>query len=145
MWKAIRRLGRFGALIFLVGAAASGLLGGYLILEAGPWNGAELTSPAGFAMGLAHLGLSLLLGLNGVVLLVSGAPAPVRKTDDELRALLGDGKPHLLCLDCRTTVLVPPCEHCHQNSSCFEVRTQTDAENARALLGLDTLEGSPRA
>jgi hypothetical protein len=58
-------------------------------------------------------------------------------SDEALRALLSENRPMTLCLDCRTEILTPPCEHCLQSSTAFDVRTRTDAENARALLGLD--------
>lgn len=133
----IERLGHLGGLLLCALALISGSLGAWLLIGSGPWNGEALWSPAGMGLGMTHLGLGLVLLLRGLPLLFRGAPPDFRMSDDALRALLSENRPMTLCLDCRTEIVVPPCEYCRQSSTAFDVRTRTDAENARALLGLD--------
>ena len=87
-----------------------------------------------FALVAAALGLFLLV--NGAVLLIKGSGRPAPWTDDQLRERLAAIAPWLVCLDCRLPVDVPPCSGCGQRSSCLEVRTDADRDNARVLLGL---------
>jgi hypothetical protein len=131
------RLGRVGGLLLCALGGGAMVLGAVMVARLGPWNGTDLSSPAGFALGLVHLLGGPLLLVPGLPLLVRGAPPDFRLSDDALRALLQEGRPVNLCLECRATVLVAPCDHCHQSSTVFEVRGPVDAENARALLGLE--------
>ena len=133
----IDRLGRPGGLLLLSVGAASIVLGAHLIATLGPWNGEAVWSPAGLGLAVFLCVEGPVLALKGVAQLLKGAPPDFRMSDDALRALLREGRPLTLCLECRTTILGPPCEHCHQSSTAFEVRRPVDAENARALLGLD--------
>lgn len=131
------RLGRLGGLLLFVGGAGSIALGIFLLLTMGPWNGEPVWSPAGLGMALFLCVEGLVLGLDGLVQLIKGGPPDFRMTDDALRAVLSEGRPLMICLECRATIALPPCDHCHQSSTVFEVRRPVDAENARALLGLD--------
>jgi hypothetical protein len=78
-----------------------------------------------------------LLAVHGVPLLIRGAPPNFRMTDEALRSLPCENRPINIWFDCRTEIVVAPCEHCFQSSTVFEVRKPSDAENALALLGLD--------
>ena len=112
-------------------------LGVYLCVRTGPWNGESIWSPMGLSFGFTHIVVSLVIAGFGVPLLFRGAPPDFRMSDEALRALLSEARPMTLCLDCRTEIVLPPCPHCQQSSTAFEVRRPADAENARVLLGLE--------
>ena len=132
------RLGHLGGLILCAVGLGSMGLGVYIFGGSGPWNGSPVWSEGGLVLGGAHFGVGLFIVVTrGLPLLFKGAPPDFRMCDEALRALLSENRPMTLCLECRTEILVPPCEHCHQSSTAFDVRTRVDAENARALLGLD--------
>lgn len=131
------KLGRAGgALLVLIGCGLAGF-GAWGVLQFGPWNGAPIWSETGVGFSLASLGVGVVAFFRGVGLLVKGGPPRVRLSDDALRALLSEARPHVICLDCRAPITVAPCEHCRQSSSCFEARTEAERETARVLLGLE--------
>lgn len=104
----------------------------------GPGNGSEHWSPEGFGLALALVIITPFLVVQGVSLLLRGRlPAPRLSDDELLRRIVSGERPLAVCLDCRTVTPVPPCEHCHQSSSCVEISTRTDVKHALSLLHLE--------
>ncbi len=131
----LKKLGRVGSAAVLVISVLVFAGGLWLLPQVWPLNGAELWSPQGTALSCLCIFMAPIVGLQALVTLWRNAP-PVRKTDAELASLLAEGRPLIICLDCRTEITVPPCEHCGQSSTCFDVRTSADVENARLFLEL---------
>ncbi|MFO0595427.1 MAG: hypothetical protein U0228_08990 [Myxococcaceae bacterium] len=134
----VQRWGRVGGAVLLTLGLASGGFGAWLFTQVSPDGERELKV---LVFALVCCGLGLFLGMQGLLLLVRGGTTKPRLSDDQLREVLSAARPVLVCLDCRLVVDVAPCSNCSQSSSVLEVRSETDRENARALLGLDRKVG----
>lgn len=121
------------------------VLGGvWLWSEVGPPPASGWWSPRVTSLILPLMTVGVLLAVQGAVVAVQGVQPSPRRSDQELLRLLEGPRPVTLCLDCRTAVVVPPCEHCGGSASCLEVRSPADAENARVLLNLAKETPRPR-
>ena len=133
----IHRLGRGGGVIALVLSAMAAYEAVWLWREVGPGNGADVWSPKGVGLAYAFAAASLFVAVQALSLLLSGkSPKPRLEDAELLRRLVSGERPLAVCLECRTLGAVPPCDHCHQSSSCLEIFTRADVKNAISLLAL---------
>jgi hypothetical protein len=117
------RLGRRGGVVLLIAGLVSAASGVWLLA-------------VDLRLAAALLGAApVLLGMG---LLVRFGPTARRSpsSDAALSRALAQDRPLRLCLDCRLEVGGPRCPSCQKSSSCFEVQTDADRQNARGLLGL---------
>lgn len=117
------RLGRRGGVVLLIA--------GLISAASGVWLLAVDLRPAAALLGAAPV-------LLGMGLLVRFGPTARRRpsSDAALSRALAQGRSLRLCLDCRLEIDGPRCPSCQKSSSCFDVQTDADRQNARGLLGL---------
>lgn len=121
------RFGRRGGTFLVVAGLLSGLSGAWLLVGL----------PFGVRLPAALLGAAP--AMLGIGLLVRVGPTASRRasSDAELTRALEQHRPLRLCLDCRIEVDGARCPGCRKSSSCFDVKSEADRQNARALLGLN--------